>query len=156
MKKNNFLKLIGAILICQMAGLLGSMATISSIPNWYSALKKPFFNPPNWVFGPTWIILYTLMGISLYLIWETRKKKEECICYFWIQLALNALWSLIFFGTKNLWFSFLIIIFLWVAILVTIINFRKISKTASYLLVPYFLWVSFASILNLAVFILNF
>lgn len=134
MKKINLLKLIGAILICQMAGVLGSIATISAIPTWYVTLKKPFFSPPNWVFGPVWITLYTMMGLSLYTVWEKKKKIcEGGLCYFWTQLALNALWSLIFFGARNLWFGFVIIVFLWVMILLTIIKFRKVSKKAAFL-----------------------
>lgn len=156
MKKINFLKLAGAVLICQMAGILGSTATFSAIPTWYRTLSKPFFSPPNWVFGPVWTTLYTMMGISLYIVWQRSKKKcEEGLCYFYVQLALNALWSLIFFGARNLWFGFIIIIFLWVMILATIIKFKKVSKKAAYLLVPYLAWVSFASILNLAVAVLN-
>lgn len=156
MKKVNFLKLLGAILLCQMAGILGSLATFPAIPNWYRYLNKPVFSPPNWVFGPVWTTLYTMMGISLYIVWQRSKKRcEEGLCYFYIQLALNALWSLIFFGARNLWFGFIIIIFLWVMILATIIKFKKVSKKAAYLLVPYLAWVSFASILNLAVAVLN-
>lgn len=156
MKKINYLNLTGAVLVCQMAGVLGSLATTPSIPNWYIFLNKPFFSPPNWVFGPVWILLYTMMGISLYIVWEKKKQIcEEGLCFFWTQLALNALWSLIFFGARNLWFGFVIIIFLWVMILGTIIKFRKISKIAAYLMVPYLIWVTFASLLNLAVAILN-
>ena len=155
-RKINVLKLIGAILICQTAGVLGSTATISAIPTWYATLNKPLFSPPNWVFGPVWITLYSMMGLSLYIVWEKKKKIcEEGLCYFWIQLSLNALWSLIFFGARNLWFGFVIIIFLWIMILKTVIVFKKLSKKAAWLLVPYLLWVSFASLLNLAVAMLN-
>lgn len=154
--KKKVINLVLAILVCQMAGVLGSVATISAISTWYVTLNKPLFLPPNWVFGPVWITLYTLMGVSLYIVWEKKKKiHEEGLCYFWTQLALNSLWSLIFFGARNLWFGFVIIVFLWVMILATILKFRKISKKAAWLLVPYLLWVSFASILNLAVAILN-
>lgn len=150
------LKLVGAILICQLAGLFGSLATFSAIPNWYKFLNKPFFTPPNWVFGPVWTILYAMMGISLFLVWQKKKRTcEEGLCYFWAQLALNTLWSLIFFGVKNLWFGFVIISLLWLMIVATIIKFRRISRKAALLLVPYLLWVSFATLLNLSVAILN-
>lgn len=148
-------RLLLAILICQLAGILGAVATVPSISSWYIYLNKPFFTPPAFIFGPVWTLLYILMGISLFLVWETKKKREECLCCFWVQLALNALWSLIFFGAKNLAFSFIIIIFLWLSILATILQFRKISKIAAWMLVPYLIWVSFASLLNLAVVLLN-
>src|SRR3990167_6158490 len=95
---NKFLKLLLAIVICQGAGLIGSIFTFNSVNTWYITLNKPFFNPPSWIFGPVWTILYLLMGISLYLAWNTKKVSLK---WFWIQLGLNSLWSILFFGLKN-------------------------------------------------------
>lgn len=158
MKLNNAVKLIFSILICLLAGAIGSIFTISSIPTWYAALKKPFFNPPNWIFGPVWTTLYFLMGISLYLIWKKGIKTEEskvALLLFGFQLVLNALWSIIFFGLRLPLYAFILIIILWLAILFTIIKFYKITKPAAYLLIPYIMWVSFASVLNFYIWLLN-
>ncbi len=144
-------KLIYAIIICQLAGFVGSLFTSSAIPVWYASLQKASFNPPNWIFGPVWTLLFLLMGVSLYLIWI--KKKIPNI--FWIQLGLNVLWSILFFGFKSPLLAFIDIIALWAAIFLTIKAFYKISRTASYLLIPYILWVSFAALLNIMIVILN-
>lgn len=147
----NFSKAIFSVALCLAAGLVGSLFTATSIPEWYQFLNKPSFSPPNWIFGPVWTTLYVLMGISLYLVWE--KKKVPSV--FWIQLILNALWSIIFFGMRNPTLAFIEIVVLWIAIFLTIKSFYRISKLASYLLIPYILWVSFASVLNLSIAILN-
>lgn len=147
----NLPKLILSIGICLGAGVLGSIFTISSIPTWYATLNKPFFSPPNLIFGPVWTILYILMGISLYLVWTKRRVP----LIFWAQLILNAIWSIIFFGFKNPTLALADIIALWIAIILTIKAFYKINKLAGQLLIPYLLWVSFATILNLAIVILN-
>lgn len=147
-----------SILLCQFAGLIGSVFTASSLENWYLFLEKPAFNPPAWVFFPAWVTLYTLMGISLYLVWVKGLQEQEVkkgMFIFGIQLGLNALWSILFFGLKSPYYAFVEIVLLWFAILLTILKFRKISKTASYLLFPYILWVSFAMLLNYYIWILN-
>jgi tryptophan-rich sensory protein len=123
-------------------------------------LTKPFFSPPNWVFGPVWTLLFLLMGIALYIIWVIKEKKllEKrfyAISWFKIQFAFNVLWSYLFFGLRNPFLGFIGIIFLWLSIVITIIYFYKINKTAAYLMVPYLLWVSFASLLNFSIMILN-
>jgi translocator protein len=152
----NILKLLISIGICLGAAILGSFFTISSIPTWYAALNKPFFSPPNWIFGPVWTTLYILMGISLYLVWISKiKSKQKAINLFLIQLGLNALWSIIFFGMKNPILALVDIIALWITIFLTIKTFYTISKLAANLLVPYILWVSFASLLNLMIVVLN-
>jgi translocator protein len=151
-------KFISSIAVCFLVAFLGSVFTAPSIPTWYIHLNKPFFNPPNWVFAPAWTILYFLMAVSLYIVWEKKlknKKKDDAIKTFFFQLTLNFLWSLIFFGLHMPLLALLTIVALWIAIFMTIKAFYKISKTASYLLVPYILWVTFASILNLAVVVLN-
>lgn len=147
----NISQFILSVGLCLGVGGLGSFFTVSSIPTWYATLNKPVFSPPNWVFGPVWTILYFLMGISLYLVWQ--KKKVPAV--FWVQLALNALWSIIFFGLKNPVLAMLDIAALWIAIYLTIKSFYPISKIAAYLLLPYLIWVTFASILNLSIVILN-
>ncbi len=139
-----------------LTGFVGSYFTLTSINTWYQALNKPFFNPPNFLFGPVWTILYILMGISLYLILISKsKKKDLAVKVFFVQLFLNLLWSFIFFGFQNPFLALLEIIALWFAIFVTIRLFLPISKTAGYLLIPYILWVSFALILNLSIVLLN-
>jgi translocator protein len=151
--KINWKHLIIAIIICQLAGIVGSLFTFEAIPTWYSTLAKPDFTPPSWVFGPAWISLYTLMGGAIYLIWQ--KKDAIAIRLFSIQLALNALWSISFFGLKNPLLGLINIIILWIVLVATIIRFYKIDKNAAYLLIPYLLWSSFATILNLAIVLLN-
>lgn len=157
MKKINIIKLISAILICFMAAGVGSYFTAPSINSWYTTLNKPFFNPPNWIFGPVWSLLYTMMGIALYIIWnkKTKTNKSNCYKYFFMQLSFNTMWSIVFFGWYNPLLSLLVIIILWTTIFLTIKNFLKVSKFAGYLLYPYLAWVSFASILNLSIVILN-
>ena len=152
-------KLIASILICQLAGLIGSIFTFESIPTWYASLEKPFFTPPGWLFGPVWITLYTLMGISLYLVWQKgfRKRGNKIALYvFAAQLALNAMWSVAFFGLRSTFYGLVTIVPLWIAIAATIILFYKISKKAGWLLVPYILWVSIATALNFYIWQLNF
>ncbi|MFC1625546.1 TspO/MBR family protein [Patescibacteria group bacterium] len=147
-----------SIFLCQLAGILGSVFTISSIPTWYAGLIKPSFNPPGWLFGPVWTILYTLMGISLFLIWKkgfNKKRVKDAIVIFAIQLGLNAIWSPIFFGLKNTLLALFVIVVLLFFLLRTIFSFYKINKTASYLLIPYLLWSSFATVLNFSIWFLN-
>ncbi len=151
----DIIKLILSIVICQFAGILGSLFNIKSIPKWYSKIKKPRFNPPNKIFGPVWTLLYLLMGISLYLILTSGKDITLPIIIFSIQLVLNIVWSFLFFGLRKPFFAFLEIIILWLSILATIIIFYAISKPAAYLLIPYLLWVSFASLLNYSLWKLN-
>ena len=155
---NKFLKYFLSIGICLLAGGLGTFFTFSSIPTWYATLNKPIFSPPNYLFGPVWTILYILMGASLAIIWQKGLKKRrirEAMFLFGVQLLLNALWSPVFFGAKNLLLGLIIIVLMWISILKTILAFGKIDKTASYLLLPYLAWVSFATILNLSFWLLN-
>jgi len=128
------------------------------LPNWYSVLRKPWFTPPNWLFGPIWLTLYFLIGISLYLVFESKRnkaKEKSALWAFGIQLFLNVLWSVLFFGMHYLLYGFIEIVLLWISIAVTIILFFKVSKVAAYLLLPYILWVTIAASLNYYVFILN-
>jgi translocator protein len=153
----NVFKLIVSIIISQAAGVIGSLFTVQNIPTWYAGLNKPAFNPPNYIFGPVWITLYFIMGISFFLVWKNTKSYDikVPVILFVVQLVLNSLWSIIFFGYKNPMFGFFEIILLWVFILLCILRFYPVSKTASWLLVPHLLWVSFASVLNFKIWMLN-
>jgi len=150
-------KIAVAIIICQLAGIIGSVFTMEAIPGWYATLAKPEFTPPSWLFAPVWITLYTLMGISLYLVWQRKDAKDAtpALLVFFAQLVLNTIWSIVFFGLQSPFYAFIIIIFLWVLIAGSIYFFYPISKTAAYLLIPYILWVSFAALLNYYIWILN-
>lgn len=152
---SKYLKLTGFVIGCELVGILGSVFTIKAIPSWYLYLNKPFFSPPNWIFGPVWTILYLLMGIAIYQIVNSKKNTKVAIKMFLIQLALNFIWTPMFFGIKDLSLALLVILFMWYYILRTIQEFAKISKTASYLLYPYLAWVSFATLLNFSIWILN-
>ncbi len=156
MNKNKWSLLILAIILPFIVAIIGSYFTTPAIPTWYANLNKPFFSPPNWLFGPVWTILYLMMGISIYLIWLKEGinfKKSQVV--FYLQLILNALWSIIFFGLNSPGLAFFIIIFLWLLLLYCILEFKKINLLASWLLVPYILWVSFASLLNFSIWYLN-
>ncbi len=157
--KRGIFRLLLSILITQAVGGLGSIFTVGAIKSWYPTLKKPSFNPPNSIFGPVWSVLFTLMGVSLFLVW--RKKAEgkpgvdPALKVFGIQLGLNTLWTILFFGLKSPFYGLVDIAFLWVAILATIVAFSAISVPAALLLIPYILWVSFAAVLNFYIWRLN-
>jgi len=158
MSKLDYPRLILSIVICQLAGVLGSVFTMPAIAEWYATLQKPWFTPPNWLFGPVWISLYTLMGIALYLVWAKgfrEKKSKIALGIFTVQLALNALWSFLFFGLRSPLLGLAGIIPLWILIALNIWAFWRIDKRAGYLLVPYIAWVSIATALNYYVWILN-
>jgi benzodiazapine receptor len=157
-KLSEILLLFSSIIICQLAGIIGSLFTTPSIPSWYAGINKPSFNPPNWVFAPVWTTLFLLMGISLYLVLRTGfndKNVKIALAVFIFQLVLNSLWSFLFFGLHSPFLAFIEIIFLWIAILASIILFFRISWVAGILLIPYILWVSFASVLNFTIWRLN-
>lgn len=158
MKPYNSFKLLIAIGISELAGIIGSVFTVSAIPVWYGTLQKPALNPPAWIFGPVWTTLYLLMGIAAFLIWKKgldRKDVKIALAIFISQLLLNALWSIMFFGLRNPGVALVEIVVLWAAIVYTILSFLKISRTAAYLLAPYIIWVSFAAYLNYSIWILN-
>lgn len=151
-------KFLISIIVCELVGIVSTPFTISAIPTWYATLIKPTFSPPNWIFGPVWTFLYFLMGLSVYLIWIqgwNKKKVKTAMQFFFIQLAINFIWSPIFFGLRSPLLGLITIVILWVSILLTMRKFYPLSKLAFYLLVPYLLWVSFATILNAAIAILN-
>ncbi len=158
MKKIAWDKLVAAIVLCEAAGGIGAIATIHSIPTWYAALTKPPLNPPNWIFSPVWTTLYLLMGISLYLLWKKGFKgahRKKALWFFFLQLVINLLWSFVFFGGHAIGLGLFVIFVLWGMIAVTITAFYSIDVFASLLLIPYFLWVSFAAYLNYGLWVLN-
>lgn len=162
MNMRNGAKLLITVGGSLLAGIIGSVFTTSAIPTWYATLVKPELSPPNWIFGPVWTTLYILMGIAAFLIWSSpatdasaRKNRALALTLYCIQLVLNTLWSIIFFGLKSPGIALGEITLLWVTIAATIIAFGKISKPATWLLVPYILWVSFAGYLNYAIWMLN-
>jgi len=146
-KTNIFSILLASIIICQMAGIIGSVFTTPAIPTWYASINKPSFNPPNWIFAPVWTTLFLLMGIALFLVWRKGFKRKDikiAFSVFIFQLVLNVLWSFLFFGLQSPF-----------AALITIILFFRIYWVAGVMLIPYILWVSFASVLNFAIWKLN-
>jgi benzodiazapine receptor len=147
----SLLALVGFILITFCAPLAGMF----SLPGaWYMALSKPSWNPPAWIFGPAWTLLYTLMAIAAWLVWKRDGWRRPLVLYF-VQLVLNAAWTPIFFGAHELGWAFAVIIALWLAIGFTMLTFLRVSKAAAYLLMPYLAWVSFAAFLNFTLWRLN-
>ena len=151
------MKLLYSLVLTLGAGVIAGLATASNIGGWYSTLSKPGFNPPNWIFGPVWTLLYILMGLALFLIWKqpVSNKRSNSLWLFFVQLFLNFIWSFLFFYFHKTGLALVDIIILWIFIILTIISFSRLSKTAAWLLVPYICWVSFASILNGAIYHLN-
>lgn len=139
-----------------MAGIIGAGLTATSVQTWYVTLNKPWFSPPNWIFGPAWLTLYTLMGLATF--WVNQKKTKaakQAVKIFLVHLVLNALWSPVFFGLRQVFLALVIIVIMWVFIVVLIGKYSKIDKKAGLVLIPYLAWVSFASMLNLAILVLN-
>jgi tryptophan-rich sensory protein len=153
---SNPLKLFVSLLLPQIAGGLGAFFTLSSVQSWYLTLNKPSWNPPSWLFGPVWTTLYVLMGIACFLIWKSEHpSKKQVLTLYFLQLFLNFLWSPAFFGVQNPMLGMLVIVPLWAAILACILLFRKINGWAALLMIPYLLWVSFATVLNATIWYLN-
>ena len=157
MKKILLLKLLVSIALPLGVGAIAGMFTAQSVPEWYAALNRPSFNPPNWIFGPVWTTLYILMGISLFLVWKqgVSKERNRAILIFSLQLLLNFAWSFIFFYFHMIGFALVEIILLWVSIVIMLVFFYKVKPVASYINIPYLLWVTFATILNAGYYFLN-
>jgi len=152
------LQIIIAIVICLVAGAIGSIATQTSVNTWYTTLSKPVFNPPNWLFAPVWTSLFVLMGISAGIVWNRgfyHKWVKTALYHFGFQLILNIAWSLVFFGLREIFGALLIVVGLFVLLLFTYKWFRVVNVNAAYLLIPYILWVAFASVLNFSIWQLN-
>ncbi|MEX0312789.1 MAG: TspO/MBR family protein [Allomuricauda sp.] len=158
MKKSKIVNIGIAVAICLLIGFLSSFATQSSVNDWYTTLSKPSFNPPNAIFAPVWTILYVLMGISAGIVWSKGFHHvwvKTALYHFGFQLLLNALWSIVFFGLKSPFWALLVILALLTLIILTIKWFKVVSKLAAYLLIPYLLWVCFATVLNYNIWMLN-
>ena len=158
MQSAHIIKLVISIALCQLAGVIGGLFTSRSVTTWYPTLKKPSFNPPDWVFGPVWISLYFLMGVSAYLVWRKGLAEDGvrvALAVFLAQLVLNSAWSVAFFGLRSPLSGVVVIAFLWIAIVATMILFSRVSTAAVILLVPYVVWVSFAAVLNTSIYVLN-
>ena len=150
-------KFIAALLISFSAAAVGSLATTKGLDPWYKNLEKPPLNPPSWIFAPVWSTLYFLIAISLFIVWNKNVSKDKTDQYiiFVIQLVLNAAWSIVFFGLEDTWYALVVIGLLLLSIIATMVSFAKISRAAMYLLIPYLLWVSFATYLNVSIALLN-
>ena len=152
------LKIVLVVVLCVTVGYLSGLVTRESILTWYVTLNKPSFNPPNWVFAPVWTLLYIMMGVAAGMIWTSNSDEQttkKALGFFAIQLGLNALWSYLFFGLHNPLLALIEIILLWLMIFETYNLFKKIHKTAGFLMLPYLVWVSFATILNASICWLN-
>lgn len=156
---NKITKILTVVVTCLAIGYFSGMVTRSAILDWYPTLIKPSFNPPNWIFAPVWSMLYIMMGVSAGLVWNRiefeKESVKKALGVFAIQLALNALWSYLFFGLHNPLLAGLEIILLWLMIYECYLQFAKISKIAGYLFIPYLAWVSFAAVLNASIWWLN-
>jgi len=156
---NKYMKILIFVATCLAVGYFSGIATQSSVNTWFPTLVKPSFNPPGWVFAPVWSFLYIIMGIAAGLVWSRidyeREAVRKALLFFAIQLALNALWSILFFGIKNPLLALVEIVLLWLMIYETYVKFAKIDKIAGYLFIPYLLWVSFATVLNASIWWLN-
>lgn len=159
MTRLDFFRLAACILVCQAAGIAGSFFTVSSLGSWYAELVKPAFNPPGWIFGPVWTVLYTLMGVAAWLVWRrgdlSSPPIRSALVLFALQLLLNAAWSVLFFGLRSPGLALVDICALWFAIVATTWAFRPLSAWAAGLMLPYLGWVSFALVLNAAIWRLN-
>ncbi len=155
----SIVRLIAACAVSLSAGLIGSfVVTGGGWSSWYATIQKPSFTPPSWVFGPVWTVLYLLMGVAAWLVWQEGLRFRAVrisLIWFLVQLALNALWSPVFFGLHRIGLALLVLVLLWVAIAVTMHHFFRVSRPAGWLLVPYLLWVSFAAALNISIWALN-
>lgn len=153
------LRLSGCILVSASAGVIGSVFTARSVTTWYADLAKPAFTPPGWLFGPVWTVLYIMMGVALYLVWQKSsgggRDVVPAVVLFFTQLLLNAAWSVIFFGEREIFIALVEISVLWVLVLLTVISFWRVTPVAGVLLLPYLLWVGFAAVLNHSIWQLN-
>ena len=153
------LRIATVIMTCLAVGYFSSLVTRENIDTWYVTLRKPIFNPPNWLFAPVWTVLYAMMGYAAGRVWNKIDQEEanvkKAFLFFLIQLALNALWSFLFFGLQNPMLALVEIILLWLMIYETHVQFKKIDKLAGQLLIPYLIWVSFATILTASIWYLN-
>lgn len=151
-------KLVISLVGCQLAGFIGSIATVPAIPGWYDKLQKPWFTPPSWVFVPTWTFIFITIGVAAYLIWQLgweNPQVRQALKLFIFQFSLNFAWPWLFFGFKLPLAAFFDIAVLWILILIIVIKFYRLQRNAARLMLPYWFWISFASILNFDIWWLN-
>ncbi len=170
--KHSLLALVVALAIPFAAAAIGAQATNDSVNTWYKTLRKPAWNPPSWVFGPVWTLLYTMMGVASWLVWRSGNQPtlgngtdlastdqpkivRRALALYGVHLVLNTLWSILFFGQRNIKWALVEIIVLWSMIVATLASFYRIKRTAGLLLVPYLLWCSFAAVLNATIWRMN-
>jgi translocator protein len=157
MKTSQIIKLVVSLLLPLIVGSIAGIFTANAIPEWYASLNRPWFNPPNWVFGPVWTTLYLILGISFFLIWklDAGKDRNQAIIVFMVQLFLNFCWSFFFFYFKMIGIALIDIVALWIMIVIMLSRFYKLKPVSAYINIPYLLWVTFATVLNAAYFFLN-
>lgn len=153
--RKHWLVLAGFILLCLAVGGIGGFATAPAIDSWYRTIAKPSWNPPDFVFGPVWTILYIMMGVAAWLVWRRGERLAPALTLFFVQLAFNLAWSLIFFGLRSPGWALVEVVFLWSSVLLTMLAFFRRDRAAGWLFVPYLAWVSFAAILNLVIWQMN-
>ena len=152
---NRYWVLAGFIILCLAVGGVSGFVTVQSVQEWYPTLNKPFFNPPSWIFGPVWTLLYIMMAVAAWRVWLEGSVAKPALNLFFIQLVLNFFWTIIFFGMKNIGLALVEIIALWIMIALTLRAFMKIAKPAGWMMAPYLAWVSFATLLNASIWRLN-
>ena len=155
MLKNKIVTFILFLIITFSASLIGGLATFTFKEPWYSLLNKPVFNPPDWVFGPVWTILYLLMTVSIWMYWHSKNKEMNTVYIYFIHLVFNATWSIVFFAFHKMILSLLVLVVLIALIINLIIRYKRVTMMSSYLMIPYLLWCCFALILNTSLIILN-
>lgn len=151
-------KVVASLVLCLTIAAIGGWVTIPALPQWYLTLKKPFFTPPDWVFSPVWTVLYILMAFAFAIVWERAKKQKSAVWgmrLFVLQLIVNLLWSILFFGLRSPQWALLDIVVLWLLIVATLSQFWRVHLATGYLLLPYLAWVSYAALLNYAIVYLN-
>jgi benzodiazapine receptor len=155
---NNTIKLVISVAVPLAVGGLSGFATARGVADWYPTLTKPTFNPPAWIFGPVWTVLYIMMGVAAFLVWRKGLEVDGvgiALTVFAVQLALNGLWSILFFGIQEPGWALVEIILLWIAIGVATVLFWRVATPAGGLLLPYWGWVTFATVLNASLWWLN-
>jgi len=152
---NQWWVLAGFVALCLAVAGIAGWATSQSVTTWYLTLDRPSWIPPNWLFGPVWTLLYIMMAVAAWRVWRETGNQSGAMRMFYLQLALNFAWSFAFFGAQSPVFGMIVIAALWLAIAATIAKFRMIDKPAAWLLVPYICWVSYASALNFAIWLMN-
>lgn len=153
---NSSLRNVGALSVFVFCVVVAASTGYFFPPTgWYAGIEKPFFNPPNWIFGPVWTTLYLLMSVAAWRVWQRTGWNHRALHFWFVQIVLNALWTPLFFGLNWLGVALIEMTFLWAAILLTLLAFRKVDRLAAWLMAPYLAWVSFAWVLNLSLFWLN-